>query len=659
MKSNKIPAALTLIILALFIMTQQPRSLARGLDRILGTSTCNLLVLPNDGGTSQNARCPMTRFRFARTVYLITANELAAAGYQNGSTPSSIGWTYDTAPAVSGSAPLIIYMQNTADTTNTKSTTWATAISGMTTVHNATTTLPAAAGEFDVTFSGGSPFTYTGGGLYVAFDWGQYTGTLSTTAVALCNSTGLAGGLLGQQSNTAAPTTLVASNFRPETRLRGNAFPNDASADALYSYGELPLGLVPPQMLQGVVSNKGANVLNNLPVMLNITGANPFSDTKNIASIASCTGTGSATFAPYTPMALGTDTVTVSVPADDNNTNNSVSHPTSVTQLSYSYKYPGSTATGGVGLTGATGAFVGKFTITAANAVTDVKLEFPAPVTAGAAYRVAIYGDNAGIPSTTALYVDSTDRTPVAGPVVITLPSPVAVPAGNFYVGIQQTNTTNAGLSFDDEAPIRSGSFFFASPLPVTSWLDFAPGNNFKLNVGVNLQTPGGAVPTPSAVVSRKVHGAAGTFDVNLPLAGTGIEPRASAGGVYQMVFTFPTPVTFTGASVTAGPGMVTSSSGSGTATVTVNLSGLVSTQRTTVTLANVNGAGNVSVQMGVLIGDDNGNGSVNAGDVSLAKSRIGQILDATNFKSDINANGTINAGDVSQIKVNIGTGLP
>ena len=46
----------------------------------------------------------------------------------------------------------------------------------MTTVHSATTTLPNVTGTFDITLSGGSPFTYTGGGLYVAFDWGQYPG---------------------------------------------------------------------------------------------------------------------------------------------------------------------------------------------------------------------------------------------------------------------------------------------------------------------------------------------------------------------------------------------------------------------------------------------------------------------------------------------------
>src|SRR6185437_14911308 len=103
---------------------------------------------------------------------------------------------------------------------------------------------------------------------------------------------------------------------------------------------------------------------------------------------------------------------------------------------------------GGVGFTGGTGAFVGKFTILTPNSVGAVKLAFNA--VSGTNYRVAIYGDNAGVPSTTALYVDAANRTVgAAGPITITLPAPVAVPAGNFYVGIQQTNTTNASLSYD------------------------------------------------------------------------------------------------------------------------------------------------------------------------------------------------------------------
>ncbi len=70
---------------------------------------------------------------------------------------------------------------------------------------------------------------------------------------------------------------------------------------------------------------------------------------------------------------------------------------------------------------------------------------------------------------------------------------------------------------------------------------------------------------SPTQVVSRKIHGGAGTFDVNLPLTGnSGIECRSGgANGDHQVVFTFGTSVTFANASV-AGAGSVTGSSGSG-----------------------------------------------------------------------------------------------
>jgi hypothetical protein len=468
-------------------------------------SSCVVTVLPNNGANSGNERAPNTNFRYGRSVYLITAAELAAVSYPSGEPPTTIGWNYQFAPGLTGSAPLIVYLQNTTDTTNNKSTTWATAISGMTVVHNAMTTLPNVAGPFDITFSGGSFFTYTGGGLYLAFDWGQYTGTLSTTAQVYCN-TSLVSGLLGNQSNIAAPMTLAPSNFRPETRL-GSSIQNDVATSIIYAFGELPRGLVPAQTIKAVITNKGVAPQANLPVTLNISGVETFMNTQTIPSLASCGGVAIVTFAPFTPTVLGSDTVTVSVPPDDVPANNSLSKPLSITVRDYSYKYPGTTANGGIGLTGATATFVAKFPITAANAITDVKLEFFRA--SSQTYKVAIYPDSgSGTPSTTPLYVDSAARTVlVPGPVTITLPGPVAVSAGNFYVGIQQ-NTRSADLSFDNEVPVRTGSFFYGSPNPVTTWFDFSPSNNFKLNIGVILQnagptpTPPSGTPTPMPTIT-------------------------------------------------------------------------------------------------------------------------------------------------------------
>src|SRR3984893_8885189 len=167
----------------------------------------------------------------------------------------------------------------------------------------------------------------------------------------------------------------------------------------------------------------------------------------------------------------------------------------------------------------------------------------------------------------------------------------------------------------------------------------------------------------PVAAFSRKTHGGAGTFDVPLPLTGNvGIECRSGgATNDYQMIFEFANPVTVGSASVTSGAGSVSSFSVSGSQ-VTVNLTGVTNVQRITVTLINVNDGthmGNVPVSMGVLIGDVNGNAVVNATDVALTKSQVGQPVSGSNFREDVNANGLINSVDVALVKSKVGTALP
>ena len=84
---------------------------------------------------------------------------------------------------------------------------------------------------------------------------------------------------------------------------------------------------------------------------------------------------------------------------------------------------------------------------------------------------------------------------------------------------------------------------------------------------------------------------------------------------------------------------------------VTIPLTNVGNAQTINVTLNNVNGSDNVTIPMRVLIGDVNGNGTVNATDVSQTKLCVGQAVNASNFLCDVNASGAINATDVSLVK--------
>jgi hypothetical protein len=69
--------------------------------------------------------------------------------------------------------------------------------------------------------------------------------------------------------------------------------------------------------------------------------------------------------------------------------------------------------------------------------------------------------------------------------------------------------------------------------------------------------------------------------------------------------------------------------------------------------------SGNVTLPMGVLVGDTTANRAVNSSDISEAKSNSGQVTDASNFRTDGTANGVINSSDISLVKSNSGTSLP
>ena len=93
-----------------------------------------------------------------------------------------------------------------------------------------------------------------------------------------------------------------------------------------------------------------------------------------------------------------------------------------------------------------------------------------------------------------------------------------------------------------------------------------------------------------------------------------------------------------------------------------MNLTNVSNVQRITLNLIGVNdgvNTDNVSIPMGVLIGDTTGNGIVNASDVSQVKARSGATVAAANFRSDLTANGSINSSDVTLAKTSSGSALP
>ena len=261
---------------------------------------------------------------------------------------------------------------------------------------------------------------------------------------------------------------------------------------------------------------------------------------------------------------------------------------------------------------------------------------------------------------------------------------------GSRFKGISQAsggNTQDSSTNYPvtQLRNIDNSQVAFLPLGPIAGWSDTAftstPVNNFPPGPAlVTVFTNGipsdskyllviSATPTVTGAVSRKTHGGAGTFDINLPLTGTpGVEDRTGgATNDYTMVVTFSGNVTVTGspqAQVTVGTGCVGTGGAcmggnnvtvSG-AVVTIPLTNIADDQTINVRLNGVNSAADapladVTIPMTKVVGDTNGNGIANSSDVAQTKGRIGQAVNGTNFRSDVNANGAINSTDVTIIK--------
>lgn len=165
------------------------------------------------------------------------------------------------------------------------------------------------------------------------------------------------------------------------------------------------------------------------------------------------------------------------------------------------------------------------------------------------------------------------------------------------------------------------------------------------------------------SAASRKTHGTAGAFDLDLPLSGApAVECRAPVGGVHTVVFTFANNVTGGTAAISEGTATINGASSFNGKTMTLHLSDVADRQTITVALSGVTDSfgdtmAPASVRMTLMLGDTTGNGAVTSSDIAQTKASIGAPITTANFRTDVTANGSINSSDLGAVKAASGGG--
>jgi hypothetical protein len=299
---------------------------------------------------------------------------------------------------------------------------------------------------------------------------------------------------------------------------------SDLAVTNIYTMGKIPKGYASPHVIKARVYNSGSNVMTNVPVTLSVSAPNAYNNIQTISSI-NPGNFAIVTFAGFSPNVIGTNTITVSVPSDGNNANNTKTASQDVTTVLYNYKDPSLPITAGVGNNG-TGAIAVKFTTANLNGnadtINEVQVEF---TTNAVQYQIAVWLDSAsaGIPKVVPIYTSPVYNTLSTAAAFISVPNVIV--SGTYYVGVVQPTTTNVGFAYQTESPIRTNVFYFrqSTSVPPNTWLDFGAGPNpFRFAIGVQM-----FIPAPPNCV---VHQAPAANGIACP-TGTNIAWASGGGG--------------------------------------------------------------------------------------------------------------------------------
>ena len=166
-------------------------------------------------------------------------------------------------------------------------------------------------------------------------------------------------------------------------------------------------------------------------------------------------------------------------------------------------------------------------------------------------------------------------------------------------------------------------------------------------------------LPSILEAVSRKVHGPAGPFDLDV-LSGTAVEPRQSSPTL--LVVTLNELIDDSGLDnddVGVSSGTVDGLAAAGNV-LEVSLSGVTHASTLIVDFTGIvdldgNGVTD-TVCLGALVGDVNGDRSVNIFDLVQVRNALNQAVTAANFRSDTNADGSINIFDLVTVRNSLNT---
>ena len=274
--------------------------------------------------------------------------------------------------------------------------------------------------------------------------------------------------------------------FKPVTPLT-----NDAAITKVYATSVVST-VADPQNISVLVTNGGTADITNLNVTLNITGANTFTDVQTIPTLAAGKSM-FVTFNTFASTVKGTNTISVTVPADQDNTNNSGAASQIVTMGTINYM-SSLTPYGPIGQTSVSD-FAAKFTNPNTHNVNTILLNFADTANGSQPFTLSIWdatgtdaNSQTGAPGNI-IWSSSQSLTTMPGLMSVKTDSSITV-TGDFFVMASQPDTIPFDLGYENENPLRYSTFYIQNS-NTNGFLDIAQTTIpfIKYDIGVQFDS--------------------------------------------------------------------------------------------------------------------------------------------------------------------------
>ena len=270
-----------------------------------------------------------------------------------------------------------------------------------------------------------------------------------------------ANGQIFNVRNTVLPDNGRTFRFFP-------TYVNDLSVIRVETFGKIPMAYGFPHAIKALIKNTGTNTMAaGKVVSLSVTGANIFADTKLTSALAAGASE-LITFAPAGAFLAGNNTVAVSLPSDDNTSNNSATMTQLVNGTAFSYA-DNSAVTLSLGYDLGSGIIATKHSVQGIAFVTNVKVFIAnnAPTTGNTVYAVVMNAAGTIVAQSANYVVQASDINAFKN---FTITTPPSFTSADFFVGLAQTaNASVPAVGYfpvgiqAEASPTRLGAYYTAA----------------------------------------------------------------------------------------------------------------------------------------------------------------------------------------------------